>query len=310
MNVITLTVNPAIDVNTTVEQVIPEQKLRCGRPRYEPGGGGINVSRAVHKLGSESTAVFFSGGPGGKKLEKLLDDEGIKISPLAVKDKTRDNIIVRETSSDQQFRFGMPGPEIRNDEWSGCLDTLENMLKESDYLIASGSLPPGMPENFYARIAEIGWKKKARIIVDTSGAPLKHAVHNGLFLIKPNMRELSQLAGRDIETESQLTDFTAKLIENKSCQAIVVSLGAGGVFLAAEDLYQHIRTPIVPIKSKVGAGDSMVAGIVRGLHKEWPLKKAVQYGVAAGSAAVMTPGTELCRKKDTDALFDRIRSHG
>ena len=310
MKIITLTMNPTIDISAQVDQVIPERKLRCDAPRYEPGGGGINVSRAIKKLGGESVAFYLSGGSNGKFLNELLDNEEIENKPIRIEGTTRENIIIREKASDQQFRFGMPGPEISEQDWQRCLDELENSVTESDFLIASGSLPLGVPTNFYAKVAEIGKKYDARVIVDTTGEPLCAAVEIGVFMIKPNMRELRDLAGRNIETESQLETVARQILANHQCEVIVVSLGAGGALLVTEDLNEHLRSPTVPIKSKVGAGDSMVAGIVLSLSQGKSLIKAVQFGVAAGAAAVMTPGTELCRKEDTEQLFERmIASH-
>jgi len=302
--------NPTIDISAQVEQVIPERKLRCTAARYEPGGGGINVSRAIKKLGGESVSVYLSGGSNGKFLQELLDHEKIETKPIPIEGTTRENIIIREKASDQQFRFGMPGPEISEQDWQRCFEELENIVTNSDYLVASGSLPLGVPTDFYAKVVEIGKKFDARVIVDTTGEPLCAAVEKGVFMIKPNMRELRDLAGRTIETESQLETVARQILVNHQCEVVVVSLGAGGAFLVSEDLSEHLRSPTVPIKSKVGAGDSMVAGIVLSLSQGKSLIKAVQFGVAAGAAAVMTPGTELCRKEDAEQLFERmIASH-
>lgn len=310
MQIITLTMNPTMDISAQVDQVIPERKLRCTAARYEPGGGGINVSRAIKKLGGESVAFYLSGGSNGEFLQELLNNESVENIPILVKGSTRENIIIREQASDQQFRFGMPGPEIDEQDWQQCLNELENVVTKSDYIIASGSLPTGVPTDFYAKVVEIGKKFNARVIVDTTGEPLCAAVEKGVFMIKPNMRELRDLAGQAIETESQLETVARQILVNHQCEVVVVSLGAGGAFLVSEDLSEHLRSPTVPIKSKVGAGDSMVAGIVLSLSQGKSLIKSVQFGVAAGAAAVMTPGTELCRKEDTEQLFERmIASH-
>ena len=306
MKIITLTMNPTIDISAQVPQVMPERKLRCTAPRYEPGGGGINVSRAIKKLGGESIAIYLSGGSNGEFLQELLNNESVENIPILVKGSIRENIIIREESSDQQYRFGMPGPEISEQDWQQCPDELENVVTKSDYLVASGSLPAGVPTDFYAKVAEIGKKFDARVIVDTTGEPLCAAVEKGVFMIKPNMRELRDLAGREIEKENQIETVAKQILANSQCQVVIVSLGAGGAFLVSEELTEHLRSPTVPIRSKVGAGDSMVAGIILSLSQGKSLIKSVQFGVAAGAAAVMTPGTELCRKEDTEKLFERM----
>ncbi|MBN1155032.1 1-phosphofructokinase family hexose kinase [candidate division KSB1 bacterium] len=304
MKIITVTLNPTIDINSEVNQVIPERKLRCDVPRYEPGGGGINVSRAVKKLGGKSVALYLAGGTNGQFLQELLRDEQIENEPIAIKGKTRENLIIFEKSSEQQFRFGMPGPEVEEDARRRFIAELERVVAKDDYVVASGSLPRGVPDDFYAQIAAIGNKKGARVIVDTTGEPLRAAIEKGVFLIKPNLRELKLLCGQDIDVESQLELSVRKLLHRSRIDVIVVSLGAGGALLMTREMSKHLRTPTVPIKSKVGAGDSMVAGIVLALSQGRSLEKSVMYGVAAGAAAVMTPGTELCRKEDTDRLFE------
>lgn len=298
--------NPAIDANTSVEQVIAEEKMLCRRPTHEPGGGGINVSRAIRKLGGESIALYTSGGANGRLLQELLDREGLNQYPIPIKDMTRENFIVFEEVSQRQFRFGVTGPTLSEEEWQDCLSTLKNIRPKPEYIVASGSLPPGVPDDFYARVVRIAKELGARIIVDTTGEPLHLAAREGVFLIKPNMRELQDLFKKEMMEESQIQELAADFIKKGRCQVVVVSLGAAGALMVTAEGTKHLRTPTVPIKSKVGAGDSMVGGIVLSLARGWSMTDAVRYGVAAGAAAVMTPGTELCRKEDTDRLYQII----
>jgi 6-phosphofructokinase 2 len=299
----TLTMNPTVDLSASVDQVLAEHKLRCRNPKYEPGGGGINVSRVIQRLGGASVALYTQGGCFGQLLQDLLDQEGIETQPLRLTGSTRENVIIWEENSGQQFRFGMPGPRLEEKEWQGCLDTLANLRPTPDFMVASGSLPTGVPEDFYARVARLSQELKAHLILDTSGKPLKRAASEGVFLLKPNMRELQDLAGREINNESELKEVAQGLIGSARCKVVVVSLGAAGAVLVSPNGIEHVRAPTVPIKSKVGAGDSMVAGIVLSLARQRPLKEAVRFGVAAGAAAVMTPGTELCHREDAERLY-------
>lgn len=307
--IVTLTVNPAVDKSANVDNVVPEHKLRCDRPRFEPGGGGINVSRAVKKLGGESVAYFAAGGPVGDMLTDLLLDEDVHATRLEINGAwTRENLVIYEESSGTQYRFGMPGPEL-NEEWSEyCLERLKAIDPAPDYIVASGSLPPGLPVDFYARVAETGKEMGSRVVVDTSKEALVRAAGTELFLLKPNLRELSQIAGRDLEEEDQQVEAARKLIERGKAEVVMVSKGAGGALLVTDDGSQHLRTPTVPIQSKVGAGDSTVAGVVLALARGMEVYDAVRFGMAAGAAAVMTPGTELCRREDAERLFEKIRS--
>lgn len=304
---ITLTMNPALDVSCRTESVAPERKLGCHQISRHPGGGGINVSRALRQLEGTSTAIYPMGGPAGQLIKDCLEKEGVKQDPIEIQAWTRQNLIVQEESSGQQFRFGMPGAELTESEWRGCLDRLDSM-EDVEYLIASGSLSPGVPDDFYARIARKARQREMKLILDTRGEPLRLAVQEGVFLLKPNLRELGQLAGTEIASEEHQVRVAEELLRSGGCRILALSLGAAGAMLVTDGLRERIRSPSVPIKSKVGAGDSMVAGIVFGLTQGMSPRDAVVCGVAAGAAAVMTAGTELCRKADTERLFRDLRT--
>ncbi|MEZ6097708.1 MAG: 1-phosphofructokinase family hexose kinase [Pirellulaceae bacterium] len=300
--IVTVTLNPAVDKSCSVEQVVAERKLRCGQPTFHPGGGGINVARAVAELGGEVATYWPCGGAIGELLRQLLDEEGVEHYPIKIRAMTRENLIVFEQSSEQQFRFGLPGATLTDEEVQLVLDILLADDPSPEYLVLSGSLPPDVDENLYAQIAK-AMPASCRVILDTSGWPLRLGLQSPLFLIKPNMHELEQLAGRTIADDPQIRGVARSLIEEGKVQVVVTSLGSGGAVLTTADEHQQIRSPTVKIRSKVGAGDSMVAGIVFALSKGKPLVESVRYGVAAGAAAVMTEGTELCRRTDTERLY-------
>lgn len=308
--IVTLTMNPTIDKSAAVNHVAPEVKLRCHAVRHDPGGGGINVTRAIQRLDGTSTAMYLAGGPLGDMLRNLLEAEKVSHHPVPIKAITRENLIVLEESSDQQFRFGMPGPEVTEAEQQQSLEALRDFDPKPDYIVASGSLPKGVSPAFYADVGNIAADRGARFILDTSGDALqlsvKKAPPDGIFLLKPNMRELRQLTGRDIKDEHEQETAARSLIEADRSQIVVVSLGAAGALLVTEDICERLRAPSVPIRSKIGAGDSMVAGIVLSLAEGKSIEEATRFGIAAGAAAVMTPGTELCRLEDTQRLYKKI----
>jgi len=307
-SIVTLTLNPAVDKNTRVDQVVAEDKLRCEAPSREPGGGGLNVSRVIGRLGGQSTAFYTSGGLTGRILQDLLDAEALDHTPLPVDEWTRENLIVYETSTDRQFRFGMPGPTLTDGEIDACLNTLRGLDPAPEYLVASGSLPPGVPDDTYAAVAEAAHALGAKPILDTSGAALRAAMDADWYLLKPNLRELQQLAGDDLATEAERIDAARAFIDRGWCRGVVLSMGASGALLVTADRAAHVRSPTVPIASRVGAGDSMVGGLTVALARGQDLPDAVRFGVAAGAAAVMTPGTELCHQDDTERLFEQLRT--
>jgi 6-phosphofructokinase 2 len=308
--IVAFTMNPAIDKSSSVAHVIAERKLYCKPPQFEPGGGGVNVSRAIKKLGGESVLLYPAGGYTGNRLKDLLEEEGITHRPVPIEGTTRESLVMLEESTGRQFRFGMPGPVLKDEEWERCLKELSGVLPPPDYLVGSGSLPPGVPPDFYARAARIGKKNGTRVIVDTSGESLKQALQEGVYLIKPNYREFRDFVGREMKEESQIEEEALKMVKSGRCEILVISLGAAGVLLVSKEVVEPIRPPTVPIVSKVGAGDSMVAGIVLSLARGKTERESVFFGVAAGAAAVMTPGTELCRREDAERLYAKMVSEG
>jgi len=303
-----MTLNPAIDKSSSVDHVVAERKLYCSPPRFEPGGGGVNVSRAIKKLGGESLLLYPAGGLTGKRLQELLDEEGLNHRPFSIEGVNRESLVVLEKSTGRQYRFGMPGPELKEQEWEQFLRALSALDPAPEYLVASGSLPPGVLADFYGQVARIGKERGAKVVTDVSGEAMKKALREGVHLIKPNVREFRELVGEEIKDESQIKAEARKMVKSGLCEVLVISLGAAGALLVSEEVTERILPPTVPIVSKVGAGDSMVAGIVLSLARGNPLRESVLFGVAAGSAAVMTPGTELCRREDTERLYERMVS--
>jgi 6-phosphofructokinase 2 len=305
--IVTLTLNPAIDKSTTVNSIVPERKLRCTQPVFEPGGGGINVSRAIRKLGGHSSAIFMAGGHSGKYLQHLVEQEGVESIVIDFEGQTRENLIVVDSSSNSQYRFGMPGHELKNNEWQKCLELLENS-SGIQYIVASGSLPPGVPLDFFGRLAAVGKKVNAKLIVDTSGEPLRHATNEGVFMIKPNLGELSNLYGTDELQEADVLRAAQTIIKNGGSEVMVISMGASGAMLVTKDEVIESPSPTVRKRSTVGAGDSMVAGMVLALSKGYNWQQVLQYGIAAGTATTMNSGTELCKKQDVERLYKWLLS--
>lgn len=300
-SIITVTVNPCVDKSSSIERLIPEKKLRCAAPKFEPGGGGINVSRAIQKLGGKSIPVYFGGGPVSAMLEQLLENENISPRIIPIKENTRENFIVHETLTGNQFRFGMPGPTITENEIQQCIDLVADM--HADFVVASGSLPPGVATDFYAKLGYALRNKTAKYIVDTSGEAIKHTLQQGVYLWKPNLGELSAFAGYNELTDDTAVEAARKVIADKNAEIIVVSMGAAGALLVTENITERIPAPVVKKKSTVGAGDSMVAGIIYSIANGKTLKEAVKYGVMCGTAATMNYGTELCKKEDVEYLY-------
>lgn len=308
MKIVTLTVNPAVDKSTHIDRLIPEQKLRCDAPRFDAGGGGINVSKAIKRLGGKSTAIFTTGGPSGQVLRDLVSQEGIDCEVIQTEQWTRENFIVAETSTNAQYRFGMPGAALSEAETEAVLETLRQ--SKAEYVVASGSLPPQMDVNFYEKVASISKEIGARLVLDTSGEPLRAACDEGVFLLKPNIGELEALVGaKDLQIDD-VDDAARMLIGDGKCEVVIVSMGPKGAILVTKDLCEHVPAPPVQKRSTVGAGDSMVAGMTWALTQGLTYPEMIRWGVACGSAATMNEGTQLFLRADVERLMDWLKRFG
>ncbi len=302
--IVTLTMNPALDIATSTDRVEPTHKLRCAAPRYDPGGGGINVARAVHTLGGDAVAIFPAGGAAGEMIRHLLDEEGVSYDAIGIAGFTRESLAIEERASGNQFRFILPGPEISERDRRRCLDQLALRAADASYIVASGSLPLGVPDDFYAQVAALAKSLGKRLVLDTSGAALRMA--GGVYMLKPSLRELEDLVGRLIRTEREQENAACEVIEQGRSEIVVLSLGAEGALLATADGCARFAAIAVEARSSIGAGDSMLAGIVLGLCRGLPVREAVRFGMAAGAAALFGAGTQLCRRTDVERLYQQI----
>ncbi len=308
--IVTLTLNPALDKSTEVERLMPEEKLRCETPLWEPGGGGINVSRAIRLLGGDSLCIYLAGGPSGARIESLLAAEGINQRRIVSKAETRENLVVFESSTQKQYRFGMPGAPVTQDELDQCLDAIINLPEEVEFLVASGSLPAGVPDDFYGKVAKLAQDRGIRCVVDTSGKALLKASEQGVCLLKPNLSELSQLAGKEHVNALEQEEIARDVINRGKASVLAVSLGPRGAMLATKDHIEYVVPPTVKQMSTVGAGDSMVAGMILAFSLGKSLSDMIRWGVAAGTAATMTPGSELCRREDVEQIYKWLKEKG
>jgi 6-phosphofructokinase 2 len=305
--VVTVTVNPALDLSTTVERVQPVHKLRCAGLRRDPGGGGINVARVVHRLGGEVTALYTAGGAIGQLLRRMVAAEGIADVVVPIAAETRENFTVHENATGQQFRFVVVGPELSGAEWEACFDTVAALAPFPDYLVASGSLPPGVPTSFFGELARLARERGARFLLDSSGAPLREALAEGVFLVKPSLTELSGLVGHALETPAEWEPACVRLVADGQAHAVALTLGDRGATLVTEGaIWRAAALPISPV-SIVGAGDSFLGGMIHALAVGEPLEVALEWAMAAGAAALLSAGTELCRAADVARLRPLVR---
>jgi len=303
--IVTLTLNPALDIATDVERIVAGPKLRCGAVRREAGGGGVNVARAITALGGDALALHASGGATGTLVDDYLTERGTPHRRLPIGGTTRENLAVLERSSGERFRFVLPGPTLTEAEWRRCLDEAV-AAAEGPYLVASGSLPPGVPDDFHVRLARALEPAGTRLLVDTSGPPLRAAAEGGVHLIKPNFREFDELEGGPL-TDAAREDLAERIVRRGGAEIVIVTLGPAGALLVTAGERVRIAAPVVEHPdSPVGAGDSFMAGLALALTQGRPVVEACRRGVAAAAAAMLTPGTEPCRRADMERMLSAM----
>lgn len=304
--IVTLTINPAIDIFVNVGHVESARKLRCSSPKRDPGGGGINVARVAHRLGSDVAAIYPTGGAIGKLLQRLVEREGIDslVTPSHV--ETRENFTAYEKDSGEQYRFVLPGSPLHRAEWEAVLDKLATLPDKPKFVVASGSVPPGVPDDFFARVARHAKALGARCVIDTSGAALKAALAEGVAIVKPNLAELSDLVGMALDSDADRIAACRKLAAGGRAQAVALTLGEDGALLVTADRAWRAQPMRIEVVSTVGAGDSFLGGLVAALASGKAPDEAFRVAVAAASAAVMSSGTELSREEDVMRLLPDV----
>lgn len=304
-DIVTLTVNPALDKSSHFKGLVPEQKIRCETPRFDAGGGGINVSKAIARLDGVSKAIFTSGGATGEKLKELIETEKIPFETIPIHSWTRESFVAVDDNTNLQYRFGFTGAAINESEKAAIVAVIKKL--KCKYLVISGSLNEGLPPDFYKQIAEIAKASKIKVVVDAYGEALSNVLEAGVYMIKPNVGELAKLVSVERLEMEEVNQAAKKIIAKGGAEIVVVSLGPQGAVLVTKDAYEFVPAPNVVKRSTVGAGDSMVGGMVWALSQNKNLKEVIRWGVACGSAATMNEGTQLFKLEDAKRLFEWLK---
>lgn len=301
----TLTMNPTIDVSYDVGKVRHTHKMRTDNEHYAPGGGGINVARVFVRLGGNARSYYLSGGATGPALDGLIDLHQLVRTRIEIKGPTRIAADILEHETGKEFRFTPAGPHVSEAEWTHCLDVLAEA--DCDVLVMSGSLPPGVPTDFYARVTRLLRPKGIDLVLDSSGAALAAGLEQGeLLLVKPSHGELAQYAGRTLDTHEAIGKAAMEIVEAGKAKLVAVTMGHEGALLAHEGGTKFLPALKIEAASAVGAGDSFVAAMVHALCRGDDDLTAFRIGLAAGSAAVLRAGTDLARPADIERLLAKV----
>jgi 6-phosphofructokinase 2 len=312
--IVTLTMNPAIDTSVSIERMVTAHKMRCLTTRRDPGGGGINVARTLKRFGAEPLAIFPMGGASGLMLEHLVAAERVRHQSFVIEHDCRANFTANEIETNTQYRFVLPGPTLNEEEWNAGLG-LMTQAASSGFAVASGSLPDGVPDGFYAQLAK-NLKvngSDVKFVLDTSGLPLKCALESGVYLVKPSLSEFSKLLDMKFD-EKPLDEIlppcleaARKLVANRGADIVALTMGADGAMLVSREVALLAKPPPVTVRGTVGAGDSFLGLLILSIARQMPLPDAFRQAVAAGSAALLSPGTGLCTPDDVAQLASQVQ---
>jgi 6-phosphofructokinase 2 len=306
-NIVTLTMNPSIDVFTSADRIVPIHKVRCTPEQRNAGGGGINVARVARRMGGDVRAVYPTGPVIGQLLRRLVDEEGIESLTIPISGETREDFTAFDTQARHEYRFVLPGPLLSDGEWRKCLAAFETCAAQARLVVASGSLPRGAPDDLYARTAAMAKRAGAQFVVDASTRALKAALDEGVFLAKPNLRELQDYLGETLADRQTWIDACRRLVSMQRAEIVALTLGHRGALLVTRDRVWFAEPLPVEPQSTVGAGDSFLGAMIWALASGLGLEAAFRYGVAGGSAALMRPGTDLCLVQDVERLLPQVR---
>ncbi len=304
--IVTITLNPCLDEHIIVEQLLVDEANRWTKLHRYAGGKGIDVSRAIHEMGGTTTAYGFIGGAVGRTVEILLDEEGVPFSFTPVEQETRTNFIITDARTSQQTIINAPGPHISEKELERFFKKLGEIQPVPDLMVASGSAPPGVPDNIYYDIITRAKDLGVRTILDSAGQWLKEGIKAKPYLIKPNVHEAEGLLKTELSTEEEIIKAALNLVE-MDIEVVIISRGKEGIIAATKEKVFKAVPPAVKVQSTVGAGDCTVAGLASKLAHGEPLMEACRLAVALGAAAALTPGTELAHRADVEKLLPQIK---
>lgn len=302
----TITMNPSIDQHITINKLIKDDTLKASSIYRDPGGKGINVARVIKELGGETKAFGITGGCAGYMLKDLLDRHDLDYQFFEIMGETRINFIMTDLSDKTQTRISAPGPEADESMIAQFVSMLERANPRPAFWVFGGSLLPGLPPDTYKQLIKIFNARGEKCVLDADGEALKWGIQASPSFIKPNEFELGRLLGKDLRDEEDIAWAAGELCHKYGIEVVAVSLGKKGALFVQKTGVLKIDTPDVEVRTRVGAGDSMIGGFLTALDGGHDIEIAARMAVAAGTAAVMKEGTKLCLREDVERLFGLI----
>ena len=304
--IITITLNPAIDQTLVLPKFVAGDTLRVKSSRFDPGGKGINVSRVVKELGGDTIAMGFAPGGLGRYIEQTLETQEIPCDFVHTQGETRTNITILDESRHVNTILSDPGPQTDPRSVDELLSRLRKRLQPGDWLVLAGSIPPPIDPAIYARIIGAAKDSGAHSVLDADGPALAAGVGARPEMVKGNRRELERLLSRHLDDEESTLE-AAREVHAAGVPTVVVTRGREGAVAVSDGTCLRGVAPRVRAVSAVGSGDAFLAGVVLTLSRGGGIEDALRLGIASGTAAVLTPGTELCHRREVDILLPRVK---
>ena len=303
--ILTVTLNAAVDKTYTVENFRIDRVHRPTSWRVVPGGKGINVARVYRELGDEATATGFAGGHNGEYILDGMNAEGLRSDFVRTAGESRVCIAILDPTKRTQTELNEVGPEISDEEVQRLKLKYESLVQGMKYVILSGSIPPGVPDNIYRELIDIARHYGVPCVLDTSGQPLVEGLQAKPLMAKPNVHELSAIGGRQLATIEETAEAAYEL-RNQGIDIMVVTLGRDGALAVTSDGLWRAKPPEIPFVSAVGSGDALVAAFVHVIGTGGAVPEALKLGAAAGAANAMTFGAGFCKKEDILSLAELV----
>ena len=304
--IVTLTINPAIDRTISVDRLAFEDRARISASHESAGGRGINASTVIHSFGSPTLAVFPSGGDKGKRLEALLERGGFPVSVIPIRNEIRTDLTITDRHG-LTIHLNEAGPELSAAEVTQVEKAVAGALERAAWLMLCGSLPPGVPSSFYAKLIAAARKKKVKTLLHTSGDALREGIEARPSVVTPNQPEAERLLGGTILTRPQFVE-AAERVRKMGAESVVLSLGSRGAVGAFPDGLVAAAPPSVDSVCPIGSGDALAAAYAWAMLRKAKPADALRWGVAAGTASARLPGMRFASLPQTQEIFNQVEA--
>jgi 1-phosphofructokinase family hexose kinase len=302
--ILTLTVNPAIDRTITVDRLAFEDRAYILSSKDSPGGRGINASCVIHSFGGKTTAIVPAGGSSGARFTEFMNGCGFPVVVVPIRNKVRTNLTITDKHG-LTVKLNEPGPKLEKAELAKVEKTVRSMLDKASWLMLCGSLPPGVPTDFYAGLIHEARKRGVKTLLDTDGDALLEGVEARPTVATPNQQEAERLLNTALLTRTHYL-AAAERVRKMGAEAAVLSLGSRGAVGSFPNGTVEVIPPRVEAVSPIGSGDALAAAFLWAMENKSDYFDGLRWGVACGTASAKLPGTKFASLEESRDIYGHI----